>query len=115
LNDIAEHYVHIDLMVCMLAEKLAAVCLETTDPEIVKWLEQKKIEIIPVNYQDTMALGCNVMALGDDKILSTAASTDLNAQLQARGFEVYAPDMSMFTLGGGGVHCMAMHLRRDPV
>ena len=26
LIDIAEHYVHIDLMVCMLAEKLAAVC-----------------------------------------------------------------------------------------
>ncbi len=35
---IDEFYVHIDLMVCMLAEKLAAVCLDTTDPEIVSWL-----------------------------------------------------------------------------
>ena len=32
---IDEFYVHIDLMVCMLAPKLAAVCLDTTDPEIV--------------------------------------------------------------------------------
>jgi hypothetical protein len=27
---------------------------------------------------------------------------------------VYDPDMSMFTNAGGGVHCMAQHLRRDP-
>ena len=41
---IAEHYVHIDLMVCMLAEKLCAVCPDTTDPEIIAWLKTKKIE-----------------------------------------------------------------------
>ena len=68
-----------------------------------------------MNYQDTMELGCNVMALGSDKILSTARSVDLNAKLRARGFEVSNPDMSMFTIRGGGIHCMAMPLRRDPV
>ena len=114
LIDIAEHYVHIDLMVCMLAEKLAAVCIETTDPEIVKWLESKSIEVVPVSFQDTMELGCNVMALGEDRILSTARNKDLNAKLRARGFEVYDPDVSMFTMGGGGVHCMAQPLRRNP-
>jgi N-dimethylarginine dimethylaminohydrolase len=31
------------------------------------------------------------------------------------GFEVYDPDVSMFTKGGGGVHCMAQPLRRDSV
>jgi len=30
-------YVHIDLMVVMIAEKLAAVCLETTAPDVVAW------------------------------------------------------------------------------
>lgn len=113
LAPIAEHYVHIDLMVCMLAEKLAAVCLETTDPEIVAWLESKKIELIPVSYRDTMTLGCNVVALGNDRVLSTAQSRDLNQQLRARGFEVYDPDVTMFTLGGGGVHCMCQPLKRD--
>ena len=112
LAPIAEHYVHIDLMVCMLAEKLAAVCLDTTDPEIVDWLKAKNIEIVPVSYRDTMALGCNVVALGGDRVLSTAQSRDLNARLRAQGFEVYDPDVSMFTLGGGGVHCMCMALNR---
>jgi N-dimethylarginine dimethylaminohydrolase len=115
LAPIAEHYVHIDLMVCMLAPKLCAVCLETTDDSIVDWLKAKKIEIVPVSYRDTMLLGCNVMSLGDGKVISTAQSKDLNARLRALGFTVYDPDMTMFTLGGGGVHCMAQALRRDPV
>ncbi len=115
LAPIAEHYVHIDLMVCMLAHKLAAVCLDTTDDSIIDWLKSRKIEIVPVSYRDTMLLGCNVIALGDDKVISTAQSKDLNARLRARGFTVYDPDVSMFTLGGGGVHCMAQALRRDPV
>jgi arginine deiminase len=25
-----------------------------------------------------------------------------------------APEVTMFTLGGGGIHCMAQSLRRDP-
>jgi N-dimethylarginine dimethylaminohydrolase len=115
LAPIAEHYVHIDLMVCMLAHKLAAVCLDTTDDSIIAWLKSKKIEIVPVNYRDTMQLGCNVMSLGDGKVISTAQSKDLNARLRAQGFTVYDPEVSMFTLGGGGVHCMAQALRRDPV
>jgi N-dimethylarginine dimethylaminohydrolase len=94
---------------------LAAVCLDTTDDWILDWLKSKKIELVPVNYRDTMGLGCNVMSLGDSKIISTAASKELNKTLRAAGFKVYDPDMSMFTLGGGGVHCMAQALRRDPV
>jgi N-dimethylarginine dimethylaminohydrolase len=113
LAPIAEHYVHIDLMVCMLADKLAAVCVDTTDPRIVDWLKAKKIEIVDVNYRDTMELGCNVMALGDDKVISTSRSKNLNEKLRARGFTVYDPEVTMFTKGGGGVHCMAQALRRD--
>jgi len=111
---IDEYYVHIDLMVCMLAEKLCAVCLDTTDPEIVDWLQAKKIEIVPVSFRETMTLGCNVVALGNDSVLSTTAAPELNARLRALGMTVYDPDMSQFQLAGGGVHCMCQPLRRDP-
>ena len=114
LEPIAEHYVHIDLMVCMLAPKLAAVCLETTSDRVLGWLRSKGIELLPVSYRDTMKLGCNVVALGGDRVLSTAESKDLNEKLRTLGFTVYDPDVSMFTLGGGGVHCMCQALRRDP-
>lgn len=110
---IDQFYVHIDLMVCMLNTHCAAVCLETTEDDVVSWLREKKIEIIPATFKETMALGCNVVALGQDRILSTASAKDLNTKLRAAGFKVYDPDMSMFLRAGGGVHCMAQPLRRE--
>ncbi len=112
---IDEFYVHIDLMVCMVAEKCAAVCLDTTPDDVLDWLRARKIEMIPVSFRDTMNLACNVVALGNDRVVSTSAATELNGKLRAMGFEVYDPDMSMFTDAGGGVHCMAQPLRRDRV
>jgi len=37
-------YVHIDLMVCMLTKDCAAVCLETTEDDVVDWLRKQQIE-----------------------------------------------------------------------
>ncbi len=39
---------------------------------------------------------------------------ELTARLKALGFTVCDPDMTMFAQSGGGVHCMAQPLRRDP-
>jgi N-dimethylarginine dimethylaminohydrolase len=111
---IDEFYVHVDLMVCTVAEKLAAVCLETTEPELVERLRARRIEIVPVGFRETMALGCNVVALGADRVLSSAVAVDLNRRLRALGLTVYDPDVSQFQLAGGGVHCMCQPLRRDP-
>jgi N-dimethylarginine dimethylaminohydrolase len=114
LADIDPFYVHIDLMVVMLAPKLAAVCLESTDPVIVDWLKSKQIEIVSVPFQDTLDLGCNVVALGNDRVLLPEKSHVLKEKVRALGLEVFDPDVSMITPGGGGVHCMCQALRRDP-
>ena len=113
LAPIDPFYVHIDLMVCMLTKDCAAVCLETTEDDVVDWLRERQIEIVPATFAETMALGCNVVALGNEKVLSTAGATDLNEKMRAIGLTVYDPDMSMFTWAGGGVHCMCQPLRRE--
>ena len=115
LADIDPFYVHIDLMVVMLAPKLAAVCRESTDPEVLAWLKSKQIELVAVPFQDTLNLGCNVVALGNDRILLPENSKVLKEKARALGLEVYDPDVSMITPGGGGVHCMCQALRRDRV
>lgn len=115
LIDIDPYYVHIDLMVVMLAPKLAAVCTDCTDPGVVDWLKAKGIEIVDVPFRETMDLGCNVVALGEDRVLLPAASRTLKDKLKALGFTIYDPELSMITQGGGGVHCMCQSLIRDPV
>ena len=108
-----EYYVHIDLMVVPIAPKLTAVCIACTEPGIVDWLRGKGHEIIDVPFQDTMALGCNCMSLGKDRVIAPMASKSLIGQLKARGFEVAAVDMSEISKTGGGIHCMAQSLRRE--
>ena len=110
---IDEYYVHIDLMVVPIAEKLTAVCLACTEPDIVDWLKSKGHEIIDVPFQDTMALGCNFMSLGDSRVIAPTSSKTLTDQLKARGFEVACVDTSEISKTGGGIHCMAQALKRQ--
>jgi N-dimethylarginine dimethylaminohydrolase len=110
---IDEYYVHIDLMVVPIADKLTAVCLDCTDPAIVTWLKDKGHDIVDVPFPDTMALGCNFMSLGNSKIIAPTASKSLIEQLKARGFEVAAVDTGEISKTGGGIHCMAQALRRE--
>ncbi|VDC22338.1 dimethylarginine dimethylaminohydrolase family protein [Pseudogemmobacter humi] len=111
---IDEYYVHIDLMVVPVAPKLTAVCLACTEPGIVDWLKAKGHEIIDVPFQDTMALGCNFMSLGGERIIAPKSSPTLVGQLKARGFEVAVVDTAEISKTGGGIHCMAQALRREP-
>ena len=109
------HFLHLDVQMGMLAENLAVVCVEAVEPELVSWLEARGIRVIPVPYSDAMQLGCNVVALGAERVLVPASSKNLIAACRAEGLTVYAPDVSMIGNGGGAVHCMCQALHRDPV
>jgi N-dimethylarginine dimethylaminohydrolase len=109
-----EYYVHIDLMVVPVAPKLTAVCLDCTEPALVAWLRTKGHDIVDVPFKDTINLGCNFMSLGKDRVIAPKASRVLIEQLRARGFQVADVDMSEISKTGGGIHCMAQALRRDP-
>lgn len=115
IEPIPSQFVHIDVLVSILAPKLAAVCTEVAGGGLLRWLEGAGFEILEVPAAEAFALGVNAISLGADRALSARYSTSLNEQLRARGIEVYDPDLSMFTLGGGGAHCLAQALRRERV
>ena len=110
---ISREFVHMDGLIVPLAEKLAVACVDAMEPWLVDTVRSWGIEIVDVEYREAKNLGVNLVALGNDKVLSMAGATDLNAKMRALGFEVYDPDMSMFTLGGGGVHCLSQALCRE--
>ncbi|MBQ4826608.1 amidinotransferase [Leisingera sp. HS039] len=110
---ISREFVHMDGLIVPLAEKLAVACIDAMEPWLVDIVKGWGIEIVDVSYAEAKNLGVNLVALGDGKVLSMAGAKDLNAKMRALGFEVYDPDMSMFTLGGGGVHCLSQALCRE--
>ena len=112
---ISREFVHMDGLIVPLAEKLVVACVDAMEPWLVDIVKGWGIEIVDVDYSEAKNLGVNLVALGDNKVLSMIGATELNAKMRALGFEVYDPDMSMFTLGGGGVHCLSQALCREEV
>jgi N-dimethylarginine dimethylaminohydrolase len=113
VQPIPERYVHIDVLMAVLAEKLAAVCVEVLPGAAVEWLRGKGFDLIEVSAEAAFTLGANAISLGDERVISAAGAQELNAALRTRGLEVIELDLSMFTLGGGGPHCLSQALRRE--
>jgi N-dimethylarginine dimethylaminohydrolase len=107
-------FVHIDVLMAVIAPKLAAVCTDLVSAGLVRWLRAKGFEILEVPADDAFALGVNAISLGDERVLTGARARSLNEQMEAHGLELFAPDLEMFTLGGGSAHCLGQAVRREP-
>jgi N-dimethylarginine dimethylaminohydrolase len=108
-------FVHIDVLMAVIAEKLAAVCSEHLSAGLIRWLEERGFDLLEVPAEDAWTLGVNAISLGGDRVLTGARARSLNEQMAARGLELMAPELEMFTLGGGSAHCLGQALRRDLV
>ncbi len=112
---ISREFVHMDGLVVPLDEKLLVACIDALEPWVVTKLKDWGFSFVDVPYREAKDLGVNLVALGNGKVLSMQGATELNANMRALGYEVYDPDMSMFKLGGGGVHCLCQALHREEV
>jgi arginine deiminase len=113
VQPIPERYVHIDVLVAVLGEKLAAACTEVLPAAAAEWLRGKGFDLIEVSEEQAFTLGVNAISLGDERVISAAGAAELNAAMRDRGLDVIEIDLSMFTLGGGGPHCLSQALRRE--
>ncbi|MBI1416413.1 MAG: arginine deiminase [Limimaricola sp.] len=111
-----DHFLHLDVIFCMVTDRLALACEDALPPEFLDWLAAHGIAHINVGYRDAMAdMACNLLSLGDDRVLSPHHSAKVNAALRAEGITVYDPDLRLFAHGGGSAHCMTMPLARLPL
>lgn len=108
------HFLHLDTQFCMLSPNLALACVDVLDDGFLARVRAAGIELVPVTYKEARRLGCNILALGEGRILASDEAPRVNAALRARGFEVETVAISQFTRCGGGVHCLTAPLRRTP-
>ena len=110
-----EFFIHLDVLLCMASERAAAVFVDGAPPILLELLEKRGIDILPVGYHDVINLGCNILSLGDNRVISTLGNQGLNSLLRGHNIDVFELDYSMFTTHSGGIHCSVMAVRRDPV
>ena len=114
LIHVPAHFLHLDVLFCVAADGVALCATDILDEQDVAWLGGR-FELVPVGYRDIMRMGCNVLALGDGRVLSTLQNKHVNATLRSLGCTVFDPDMEQFVLEGGTAHCLTMPLRSDPI
>jgi len=111
------HFLHLDLLFCMVDFNTAIICTDVMPPskvdEIVNFLEIDNI--IRSTYSEAMKLLGNVLTLGNRKVIihQDLANANLVSQLKVFGFTALEVDLSSFIFDGGGPHCLSMPYRRD--
>ncbi|MBX2859183.1 MAG: amidinotransferase [Cellvibrionaceae bacterium] len=109
-------YLHADVFFSMLAEGLAAVCVDAVEDTFISWLTAHGIEIVNIPFKDAMNnMGCNVVSLGKERVLLPESATVLQERCRSHGLEVITVDISMIARGGGSLHCMCQSLHREPL
>jgi N-dimethylarginine dimethylaminohydrolase len=104
---------HLDMIFSVAAEKVCLFCEEGLPADFAKYLREAGWKMLPVPLDAVLQTGCNVLALGRDRVLSFAENPVVNEMLKAEGFSVYAPHLREFTKMGGGPHCLTFELQRD--
>ena len=107
-------FLHLDTFFGLISEDAALVCVDIVEDEFTDFLIRLGIRIIPVSYKEMRNLGANILSLGGGRVLSSARNARVNEAMREIGVDVFEADISSFTLGGGGIHCLTMPLSRGP-
>lgn len=110
-----EQYLHFDVLFCMVTDSLAVACRTALEDDFLEWLTARGIRTIDVSYKETLQLGCNLVSLGDGRVLSMQENRRVNSALRAEGLTVFDPPLGMISAGGGSVHCLTMPLNREGI
>jgi len=104
---------HLDIIFSVVASKTVMLCPEALPDDFLKYLRQEKYEIITIPGDAVFAGTINLLALGDEKVLSFKENKIGNEKLRALGLEVFDPHLSQFLMGGSGPHCLSFELIRE--
>lgn len=74
---------------------------------------KKHYTLMAVEKEEQFAMGTNVLAIGDDKIISLPQNTLVNDKLRSNGFDVIEIDFSEIIKSGGSFRCCTMPLTRN--
>jgi N-dimethylarginine dimethylaminohydrolase len=105
---------HLMSLISLLDEQTALVDLSWLAVETVELLQSRGYKFIQIDESERDTLACNVLALGENRLLAIAENEKTNARLRHAGFDVRTfPGSELCINGSGGPTCLTRPLLRS--
>ena len=104
-------FYHLDTAIAVLDDTNIAYLRSAFDAASLDILEARYPDAIIATEADAAILGLNSYSDGYNVVIASRA-TDFERQLRDRGYNPIGVDLSELLLGGGGVKCCTLELRR---
>ena len=104
---------HLMSLMSMLDERSVLVDLAWLAVETVELLRSRGFTLIEIDSSERDTLACNVLALGEKRLLALEENQQTNQRLRDAGFDVRTfPGAELCINGGGGPTCLTRPLLR---
>ncbi len=104
---------HLMSLMSMLDEQTVLVDLPWLAVEMVELLKSHALRLIEIDYSDRATLACNVLSLGNRRLIAIEENARTNCRLREAGFEVSTfPGSEICINGSGGPTCLTRPLLR---
>jgi N-dimethylarginine dimethylaminohydrolase len=104
---------HLMSLLSLLGEKLLIADRAWLAVETVELLEARDFTFVFLEPSEQATLACNVLALGDRRLLALEENSATNQLLADAGFEVFTfPGSELGINGGGGPTCLTRPIKR---
>jgi N-dimethylarginine dimethylaminohydrolase len=108
-----EACLHLMSLISLLDEKTALIDLPWLAVETVELLKSHGYRFVEIEYSERETLACNVLALGEKRLLAIEENRETNDKLRAAGFDVRTfPGSEICINGSGGPTCLTRPLLR---
>ena len=105
---------HLMSLISLLDEHTALVDLPWLAVETVELLNDRGFRFIEIDPAERDSLACNVLALGNNRLLAIAENRNTNARLLQAGFDLRTfPGAELCLNGSGGPTCLTRPLLRQ--
>jgi N-dimethylarginine dimethylaminohydrolase len=111
LNLVNPSFYHLDTAIAVLDDTNIAYLESAFDEESLEKLRALYPDAILATEEDAAVLGLNSYSDGYNVVIASRAK-DFERQLRERGYNPIGVDLSELLLGGGGVKCCTLELRR---
>jgi N-dimethylarginine dimethylaminohydrolase len=104
---------HLMSLMSLLDDQTALVDLPWLAVETVELLKSRGYGLLEIDYSERETLACNIVSLGNKRLLALEENHKTNQKLRQLGFEVRTfPGSELCVNGGGGPTCLTRPLLR---